>query len=252
MKKSAKIALLLMAGILVFLLCFVKLNYKNDSKEAMLIKSFSNSGAEVLSTEIYFTGTVQKSKKSFEEQKLFVEDLGEKLGVLKNEAFLSRQIKNDSIQKIEVSGTTKNNRAIDINLQLNEGVKSNENIITVSITQYKSFVGLEEIKKNVLAILKSNKIHPKVNSCITGNIAGKWDDTKLNEISDKMLNSVEAEKISSMKDRNLISVSAYSHYLGSTLNISGKKMNLNLAIRYNSLEDKTYIWLATPVITIEY
>lgn len=252
MKKSAKIAVLLVAGISVFLLCFTKLNDKNDSKEAMLIKSFSNSGAEVLTTEIYFTATVQKSKKSFQEQKLFVEDLSGRLGVLKNEAFLSREIKNDSIEKIEVSGTTKNNRAIDINLQLNEGVKGNENIITVSITQNKSFVGLEAIKKEILEILKEDKIHPKVNSCITGYVAGKWDNAKLNEICDKMLKSVKAENVSSMKDRNLISVSAYSHYLGSTLNISGKKMNLNLAIRYNALEDKTYIWLATPVIITEY
>jgi len=34
--------------------------------------------------------------------------------------------------------------------------------------------------------------------------------------------------------------------------VNGKKVNMNLAIRYNSYEDRTYIWLATPVITVEY
>lgn len=252
MKKSKKVACLLTVGILVLLLWFIRFDYNKDSVEATLIKSFSNSGAEVISAEIYFTGVTMSSEKSFEEQKLFTEDLAKQLGIIKNDAFLSRQIKNDSIQKIEISGSTGNNRTIDINLELDKGVKSNENIITVSITQYGSFVGLEEIKKDAVKILKTNKIHPKVNSSITGRVPGKYDNTQLNEICNKILKGADAEKIDVTEDRNLVSVSAYSHSLGATLNVSGKKMNLNLAIRYNSLEDKTYIWLATPVITTEY
>jgi hypothetical protein len=34
---------------------------------------------------------------------------------------------------------------------------------------------------------------------------------------------------------------------------SGKqKININLALRYNSYQDKTYLYLATPVITAEF
>ena len=29
-------------------------------------------------------------------------------------------------------------------------------------------------------------------------------------------------------------------------------MNLNIAIRYNEYEEKTYIWIGTPIITIGY
>ena len=252
MKKGRKITILLIISISVFLLYSIIPDFKNESVEATLVKSFSKSSAKVISTEIYFTGVIIGNKKGIDKQKLFIEDLAEQIGVLKNEAYLYRQINNDSIQKIEISGITKENRAVDINLQLNDASKGEENAITVAITEYDSMEGLEIIKKEVSIILKRYKIHTKVNSCITGSLVGKYGNLQIDEICDKILKGAEAEKISATKDRNLISVCAYSHNLGSTLHVSGKKMNLNLAIRYNSLEDKTYIWLASPVITTEY
>lgn len=252
MKKSRKITILLILGILILSL-YYSIHYINDdSVEATLIKSFNKSSAKVISSEIYFTGVVLGNKNDFNKQKLFIENLAKKIGVLKNEAYVYHQIDNDSIQKIEISGSTIENRAVDINLGLNDISEGEENTLTVDITQYETLEGLEEIEKEVSNILRSYKINPKVNSCITGSLSGKYENSQIDELCDEILKSAEAEKVYSTKDRNLMSVSAYSHILGSSLSISGKKMNLNLAVRYNSLENKTYIWLATPVITIEY
>ena len=250
MKKSVILGFLIITGIAVLLVYAVGLDFNHESVEATLISSFKLSAAKVISTEIYFTGVVSGNKKAVNEQKAFVEKFAKQIGVLKNEGYLCRQINNNSIQKIEISGVTKENIAIDINLQLED--VSKENVMTVSITQYGTVEGLLEIKKEVSGVLKKYKVHPKVNSCITGSIAGKYENFQINELCDKILKGAEAEKIFTTRDRNLISVSAYSHILGSTLYVSGKKMNLNLAVRYNALEDKTYIWLATPVITKEY
>ena len=74
----------------------------------------------------------------------------------------------------------------------------------------------------------------------------------LEEISGRILTETGAKRIEGIKDRNYISVSAYSPYIQEFIQVRGKRVNLNLAARYNSYEDKTYIWLATPVITTEY
>ena len=34
--------------------------------------------------------------------------------------------------------------------------------------------------------------------------------------------------------------------------ILGKNYNINIAMRYNSEEDKTYLWIGTPIISLEY
>jgi len=61
-----------------------------------------------------------------------------------------------------------------------------------------------------------------------------------------------AKKVEGITEENLISISAYSPRVKSSILVNEKRVNINLAMRYNSYEDKTYIWLATPVITTEY
>lgn len=74
----------------------------------------------------------------------------------------------------------------------------------------------------------------------------------MNRISRLILDGAKAKKVNGMSEKNLISVSAYSPLIDNNIEIEGRKINMNLALRYNAFEDKTYIWLATPVITIEY
>lgn len=252
MKKSFLFLLLFVICLFVLILFFTKTNDKFSSAETTLIKTFSNSGANILSSEIYFSGRMPDSKESFDEQKLFTENLAQEIGVVKNDSYSCRDVRTDSIQKIEVSGMTNKNRAIDINLEMNEGIKGDEEILTISVTEYMTYSGLEEIKNEILEVLKKYDIHPKINSCITGNMNGSLSSESQNELCNRILQGAKAEKISTTTDRNLISVSAYSHNIEDSIRVSGRKMNLNLALRYNANEDKTYVWLATPVITTEY
>lgn len=60
------------------------------------------------------------------------------------------------------------------------------------------------------------------------------------------------KKVEGMEDENIISVSAYSSKLKEYIKLGSEKINLNVAIRYSSFDDKTYIWVATPIIAIEY
>ncbi|OZV13462.1 hypothetical protein CIW83_04260 [Tissierella sp. P1] len=51
---------------------------------------------------------------------------------------------------------------------------------------------------------------------------------------------------------SLVSYTAYTPLIESSIFSGEKKVNLNLAIRYNENEDKTYIWIGTPIITTGY
>jgi hypothetical protein len=111
---------------------------------------------------------------------------------------------------------------------------------------------LAQIESKVLAVLERSGIDARVNSCISGNFRGKLNDDELNLVCRKIFESVHASKVEGIRDIGLISVSAYTPDIGRSIVVNGNRINLNLAIRYNSYEDKTYIWLATPVITTEY
>lgn len=91
-----------------------------------------------------------------------------------------------------------------------------------------------------------------VNSCITGTYEGNVQDTQLEGICRKILKDTDAEKVDSLRQQNAISVSAFTPMIKDKLSVNGKNVNLSLAIRYNKLENKTYLWVATPIVNAEY
>jgi len=252
MKKKFSILLLLLLTIALSVYC-LKIQYRTELPETTLTRAFTNSGAKVVNSEIYFWGRLGSNYDTAEQIKLLSADFGKEVGVLNNGEYSSKASETDLLNKIEVSGTDAKNRIINISIQSGKKQGSlDENFLSVDIAQDLSTSELEEVRGIVLNAFKKRKIDPKINSCITGSFEGQLDDSKLNGISSGVFEDAQARKVEGIRDGNLISVSAYSPFIGDCINVNGKKVNLNLAIRYNSLENRTYIWLATPVITTEY
>ncbi len=253
-----KKAIIILVSISILFTILLTISYfenkqKQELPEATLQKSFNVSGAKIISSEIYFWSKLDNTKKGFENLKPLAYDFTKSLGITSNNFLSDSFDNNDLIQNIEMRGITKSGKIADIKIQLSKNnANSDENFISVSVSEDLSNSGLEEIRRSVMAVFKKNNISPRVNSCMTGSFDGKLDQTRLNDISKRILKEVNAKKIEGIRDGNLISVSAYSPSIRESVEANGNKINLNLAIRYNSIENKTYIWLATPIITTEY
>ena len=62
-----------------------------------------------------------------------------------------------------------------------------------------------------------------------------------------------AKFIDKIRNNNYISVTAYSNLLKENdLEYLENKINLNIGIRYSENEDKTLIYMATPIIKLDY
>ncbi len=268
MKKSTFFICVLTFLVLFSSMFYMKLRYKQISAEDTLVKSFKSSGAEVVSSEIYFWGKADGKNDNMMSIKQIAAELSQEMGVLKDKSFSPKVIDNDSIKKVEFDGimytekkqdnkyeasVEKNNKQVMIRVQL-EGNKDTgfTKTVSVSVSQDLQYEGLYEIKKKASKAFKKYGITPKVNSCITGSFQGKLGYERLNGICSKVFSSVDAKKVEGISEGSLISVSAYSGSIGDSIKVNGKKVNLNLAIRYNRYEGKTYLWIASPVITTEY
>lgn len=252
-----KVIIILVSISILFTLLLAISYYENKQKqelpETTLQKSFNVSGANVVSSEIYFWSRLTGKNKNFENLKLLASDLSKGLGIIDNNYYSKDLENNDLIQKIELRGTTGSGKMVNMKIQLSKNsVNTGESFVSVSISQDLSNTGLEETRKSVLSVFRNYGIDPKVNSSMTGNFSGKLDQSRLNSISNRIMKEVKATNIEGIRDGNLISVSAYSPFITESVKVKGNRINLNMAIRYNSCEDKTYIWLATPIITTEY
>lgn len=93
---------------------------------------------------------------------------------------------------------------------------------------------------------------PKVSSCIIGAYDGKLAENNMRaEIADAM-SAVEAKEVEGLQDDELKSISAFSGNINSFVMSNNKKVNIQIAMRYSSYDDKTYIWIGSPLIHVEY
>lgn len=135
------------------------------------------------------------------------------------------------------------------------GVKKNskEFYIIVDILNNKVYKNIENIYVKLENELKKYSDEVNINICIAGEYTKKLKNAKISDILQKILYNMYAEKIDEIKEENFLSVNAYSKLLKeNNLKYLDREMNLNIGIRYSEDDDKTLIYIATPIIKLDY
>ena len=135
------------------------------------------------------------------------------------------------------------------------GIKKNskESYIIVDILDnkvYKNIVDIYTILEKSLYKYSSNI---DISTCLSGEFYKKIQFNKYNDILEEILYNMNAEEIDRIENDNMVSVTAYSKFLEDNyLEYLGNQINLNIGIRYSEDEDKTLIYIATPIIKLDY
>ncbi len=243
----------LMFFTIVFTISYAGLYYREETKNPDLQDSFLSAGANFVNSEVYVWCNADKLQDHPDGIVSVAEGLSESVGVLKEKDYTINTLNNDFIRKTEIRGSTLDGKTVCIISQLNKSESDeNDSSISVDIISELTQTDIYSTAKLLEEKFKSFGLNPKVNTCITGYFDGKLDYMEMSRISGLILKDAKAKKIDGMSEKNMISVSAYSPLIDNNIEIMGRMTNINLALRYNAYEDKTYIWVATPVITIEY
>lgn len=82
-----------------------------------------------------------------------------------------------------------------------------------------------------------------------GNFAGRLTVSELNEITDRMLRELGAKVVYENRTEELYTVYGYARGQEHSVTVDGKRMNIQIAAAYEEKEDRTRIYLATPLIS---
>ena len=242
------IAALLTAGI-IGTTFYIKMQNKSNQQEISIVDAFHSSGAKMVVNELYFFVRATDDYNNLSS-----------LTDVCNEVFKSLEITNysknttstDILLKSDLLGATKDGVKVSAMASI-VGNKSGagDKYITIDAIGTENGSALE-LRDKIEEVFSTHGMKTVVNSCITGTYDGNVQDTQLENICKKILNESDAKKVDSLRQENVISVSAFSPMIKDKLSINGKNINLSLAIRYNKLENKTYLWVATPIVNTEY
>lgn len=127
-----------------------------------------------------------------------------------------------------------------------------ETYIIVDITKNKGYKEIVEVNNQIENVLEKygSEIETTIN--LTGTHSGKFTKSEEKQFQDQIFSFLGANKVEVLEDELFTSITAYSPAISSYINYGGKKVNLQLAMRYSEYEDQTYLWLANPLITTTY
>lgn len=234
--------ILMLAGILISYA-----DIKSNSEYDKLMETFNNTQANFKFYDIKANATINYDMTKNEMRDICIETINN-LGLEesnikwnenwnKDEKQIYAQIKTNE-KTISIIGIKRNNK---------------ESYIIVDILEnkvYKSIVDIYTILRNTLDKYTSQV---DINTCISGEYTKKLKMNKYDDILEKILYNMNAEQIDRVEEENFVSITAYSKILhGNDLKYLGNKINLNIGMRYSEDDEKTLIYIATPIIKLDY
>jgi len=257
MKRFLFLFFALILVISIFAILMHNNGYGGSAAETVL-KAFDVTGADAVASEIYIRGRTEHGLGAAGPVELLKEIVAGAGMLFDNELPVFNTVDTDMAEGQEISYIIDENKSIrmtvlkEINDTEDDNEKNRHDLIFISFIDTSRRPDLQKNCDAVTDVLDKYKAEYQINVSLTGCIEKKLSDAELDNMFENVFRSARAEKVEGISDNGLVSVSAFSPAIAGGIRADGKRVNLNIAARYNSYENKTYIWLATPVIITEY
>ena len=132
------------------------------------------------------------------------------------------------------------------------GTQPQAQYVYVNITVYNNIDCAVSYRELVEGMFDAMGIQGNVNMNLVGSIEGTLNSTEKNELADGLLDRLGAKVVTENRDSDIFTIYAYSKGAGSYITIGGNKINMNIAIGYDEEQDRTKVYLASPINSLDY
>ncbi len=247
------LVMLLTAAFILFPASFAFNYYRGGN---VIVEAFQASGAKAVESNINVYSTTQDMFLGKEELTGIVKVLADEMGMDANNCERNEQFGGDYNQVTLTGDNDRGHNLVIIghsvnfnNLEGEEGVETNI-VMDISVNgDYEDIAGIsKKAEKAVEHFIKG----ARVTSCIVGSYEDRVPASQATGIISAIMERIHAREVENAIYDDMISVSGYTPKIADYLKIGEDKVNINIAMRYNSYEGKTYIWIGSPVISLEY
>lgn len=257
----------ILLGIILVLLTPVFGLGKKEDEIDLMVGILENMGASFVESDITLGGVILN--RFIDEEELF--ELG---SLLKDEMEIKGTLMGAELAGYPHFGQNFYSQKLvkdeGLNQLIIQGVDNLGNLVTINISSYEvedypgetslfiNLINNEQILRNNDIILKVEKIFDKhdkmmnVTSCIVGSIEGEVDIHKNENQILEFIEGLKGKVVEDYKEESVFSISAFTPLIEEYIYTGNEKMNLNIVLRYSQYEDKTYVLIGTPIITVGY
>ncbi len=124
--------------------------------------------------------------------------------------------------------------------------------VYVKINAYNNIECAADYRELVEGAFDAMGIEGNVNMNLEGSIAGALNSNEKNELADNILKRLDAQIVAENRGSDIFTIYAYSKGVGSYITIGDSKINMNIAIGYDEEQNRTEVYLSSPVNSLDY
>lgn len=239
----------LLIGIVIFVSMYHVVQFKNNQDEGnLLFNTLKSSGATA--GKVNMNGWKRIRANTTDDATSTLKQLARTLN------------RNKSIPPIE-SRHFKHSIETTTNVEISPGLKAKITIIETSMStkvKGEQYLVLALEGDSTLKVLEfMEEIYDKVlgeggqkSIILTGFVEGYLSPPQKDTMIQRMVERAKVQKVEKLEDGPLVSVTGYTPNVHSMLTLAGKSVNINMALRYNSVQNRTMVYVGSPIITSEY
>lgn len=127
-----------------------------------------------------------------------------------------------------------------------------EAYLVVEASGGRSVDGMRAGREELERVLLETGSPPEITACVIGILNGKLDVEQRKTLVQRVFSRVQALEVEGIEGGDLSSFSAYTPLATDEIQVGGRRINLNVALRAVPRSGRTIITIGSPVIPIEY
>lgn len=232
--------------ILIISFGIVKTNQKKG--EQLMVEAFNQSSFKEEQADINTYAILDRPLNDLDEMEIYFQNVEKQIGAFTDNNF----IKEESNQMRLLKKIYKSSDAeLIIELKTFKST-SNNSYLTINSILYNSFENLIKVKEQMNTVFENLNLTPKISINITGLYDGDMNYEQKKQITSSIMKQMNANFKEDYNTNKVYSVVGYTKLIDEYIYSEKQKININLALRYNEYENKTYLYLSSPIITTEY
>jgi len=225
--------------------------YPNPSyaKEKQMVTAFEETGFQMIQTNIHTWGKISDQPFTYEEMEEEVDHISQALGIEK-QGIVEKKT-NDNIREYIMTRPSSSAKTT-IKIESIQNQETTDTYAIIDIVLYEGFESTLYFKELSKTILEEQNIKPTTHVTMTGTYPGPMELSQKEKMANTIMEALNAKTHKTFQTDQIYNQYGYTPVVEEWIKIGKEKVNIDLALRYNEYEDNTYLYLATPVITVEY
>lgn len=217
-------------------------------EEGQVVNAFTSLPCEETVSTVECIAYYGKGNLTVRQKEEILLEIGESIGLHNDYTFYEEENTNG---KVRVLAKQSDNYTVAIKmLTVEEEEVSHYLYVNIAIEDSASSAMYykEKVKKAMEQFVEK----PQVTVNLVGIIDGKCSDKKKEELVEQLLNETGSKLVIDGRDAGLYTVYGYTNKMEDCVTVNGEAVNINIAITYDEAANQSKIYLATPIIEVDY